>query len=102
MRTILSVEKNSTSYDDVKKIIVQSGILISEIISGGSKNDNTFGRRWAIENNIPMVLFKPNRNQEMIARAEALIGIWSNSQGEMKDLLSRAAKHNLRIFITRV
>ena len=102
MRTILSVEKGSTSYEEVQKIIVESSVLITEVLSGGSKSDDSFGRRWAKENNIPIKLFKPNRNEEMVNKAEALIGIWRNAEGEMKDLLSRANKHNLKIFITRV
>ncbi len=102
MKTILSVEKDSTSYEEVKKIIALSGIKISEVLSGGSKSDSTFGRRWARENNVPIKLFKPNRNEEMSTTAQALIGIWKNADGEMKDLLSRAIKQNLAIFITRV
>jgi antitoxin component of RelBE/YafQ-DinJ toxin-antitoxin module len=102
MRTILSVEKNSASYEEVQKIIAESGVLIHEVISGGSKSDDSFGRRWARENNVPIKLFKPNRNEEMIANAEALIGIWKNAEGEMKDLLSRATKRDIKIFITRV
>jgi antitoxin component of RelBE/YafQ-DinJ toxin-antitoxin module len=102
MRTIISIEKDSISYDDAKKIIDESGVGISEVISGGSKSDSSFGRRWARENNVPVKLFKPNRNEEMTAIAEALVGIWKNVEGEMKDLLSRANKKNLKIFITRV
>ena len=102
MRTILSVEKDSTSYEEVQKIIAESSVLITEVISGGSKSDDSFGRRWAKEHDVPIRLFKPNRNEEMVNSAEALIGVWKNAEGEMKDLLSRANKRNLKIFITRV
>lgn len=102
MRTILSIEKNSTSYEEFKKIITESGIPISEVISGGLKNDNAFGHRWAVEHNIPISVFRVNRNESMVTNAEAMIGMWKNIDGEMKDLLSRANKHSLKIFITKV
>lgn len=102
MRTILSVEKNSISYEEMQLIIAESGVSIDEVVSGGSKSDDAFGRRWAKENGIPIKLFKPNRNEEMVANADALVGIWRNAEGEMKDLLSRATKRDLKIFITRV
>ena len=102
MRTILSVEKNSISYEELQTIIAESGVPIKEVLSGGSKSDDAFGRRWARENDIPIKLFRPNRNEEMVSNADALVGIWRNAEGEMKDLLSRATKRNLKIFITRV
>lgn len=102
MKAILSIEKNSASYGEIESIIKESGIKISEIIMGGAKSDIEIGQRWAKENSVPIKMFRPNRNEQMITGAEVLIGIWKNSGGEMKDLLSRAAKHNLKIFIVRV
>ena len=102
MRIILSVEKDSTNYDEVNQIIAESGFQVSEILTGGSRNDSSFGRRWAREHNVPVKLFKPNKNEQMTDCADGLIAIWRNAEGEMKDMLSRASKKSLKIFITRV
>jgi hypothetical protein len=102
MKVILSIEKNSSNYAEIEKVIKESGIKAVEVILGGATNDIEMGRLWAAQNSIPIKTFRPNRNEEMVIEAGALIGIWKNTNGEMKDLLSRATKHNLKIFIVRV
>jgi len=102
MRTIISIEKNTISYEEFEKIIQETKIPIQEIVIGGRKVDIEFGKRLAETLKVPIRIFKPNKNEQMVKRADTLIGIWKNADGEMKDILSRANRCGLKIMIRMV
>jgi len=102
MKTIFSIEKNSINYDELKNIIHKSGLVISEVLSGGARVDVDICKKWAAENHVPVKIFKTNKNADMINNAEILVAVWKNVDGEMRDILSRANKRNLKFFIQMV
>lgn len=70
---------------------------ITEIISGGARGADSLAEQYAYDNNIKMVVFKPDwskgrsagliRNHDIISNADAVIAFW--------DKQSKGTKHSI-------
>ncbi len=109
MKIIVAGGRSVVDYSIVKNAIVESGLEISEIVSGKAKGVDAFGERFAEENNIPVVGFPaqwklygraagPKRNEEMAKYADACIVIWDGKSKGSKSMIKNAKKHNLVVF----
>lgn len=60
---------------------------ITCLVSGGAKGIDTLAEKWADENNIPKIIFKPNydkygrgapliRNRKIVREADLIVAIW--------------------------
>ena len=96
MKVIIAGSRSIVNYSLIKKLISESHLDITEIVSGGARGVDRLGEKYARENNIPIKQFLPDwenlgkvaaiiRNQEMAFYADALIAIW--------DSKSRGTKH---------
>lgn len=80
-------------YPLVEKAVKKSGYEVTEVVCGEAKGADTWGKKWAFANKIPVKSFPadwdehgrragPIRNKEMGDYADALIVfIWPNSRG---------------------
>jgi hypothetical protein len=87
----------------IEDAIRKSGFNITEEVCGMAAGADSYGAKWAYQNNIPIKKFPadwethgkaagPIRNQEMADYADALIVfIWNGSRGS-QDMLSRMEK----------
>jgi hypothetical protein len=108
MRTIIAGCRDIENEILVFGAIVQSGICITEVVSGGAKGVDRLGEEWADRNNIPVKLFPaqwkehgkaagPIRNDAMAIYANALIAIWDGQSRGTKNMIDNAIKYKLKI-----
>ena len=75
------------NYEMLENEILKLNLKISSIISGGAKGADTLAERWANENNIPIILFKPDwkkygraaglrRNESIIESCDYCLAFW--------------------------
>lgn len=90
---------------------------ITEVLSGKAQGVDTLGERWAEKHGIPVKDFPAGwrdadgvldrsaghrRNEQMAVYAEALVAVWDGQSPGTADMIRRARKHRLEIFIFRV
>jgi hypothetical protein len=86
---------------------------ITEIISGGAKGADSLGFDWAISNNIPTKIFKPDwakygkgagfiRNKDIINNSEYVIAFWDGNSKGTKNSIELAKKLNKELKIIYV
>lgn len=110
MKTIIAGTRDATDYSLIEESVKQSGFLITEVVSGCARGIDTLGEQWAQNNGIPVKRFPadwnrfkksagPIRNQQMAEYSEALIAIPSPTSRGTVDMINRARKLNLKVFI---
>lgn len=129
MKTIIAGSRDITDYNTVAMAIKNSGFKITEVVSGQARGVDTVGEVWAKSNGIPIKTFKPNwdditadgavvktnkygkkynamagfqRNQEMADYADALIAIWKAKSSGTGDMIERARKAGLKVYIKEI
>lgn len=91
-----------------------SGFIITELISGAAEGIDTLAARMALEDGIPVRQFPAQwrvngqidrlagfkRNELMARNADALIAIWANGSSGTKDMIDRARRHALAVYVS--
>lgn len=106
MRTIVAGSRSITDYEIVKKAIEESGIEVTEVVSGCARGVDQLGERWAEENDVPVKRFPADwkrygrvagmkRNSEMVAYAEAMIPVWDGKSRGTADTIKKARRKGL-------
>lgn len=110
----------------ISNTINKYDIQVTEIVSGCAGGVDALGEQWALENDIPVdpypaewddvtapnALVKTNkwdkeynaragfqRNELMANNGDILIAIWDGKSRGTKDMISRATKHGLLVYI---
>lgn len=110
MKTIIAGSRLITSFAIVAEAIEASGFHITEVVSGGAPGVDALAEKWAEQNGIPVKQFPadwdrygrkagPIRNQAMAEYGEALIAVWDGKSRGTRDMIRRARKHGLRVFV---
>jgi len=110
MKVIVAGSRTITDYNLVKKAIELSiekkGWAITEVVCGMAKGVDTFGMRWAYENNV-QVDKKPAdwdlhgnaagfiRNKEMAQYADACIVLYDGKSKGSANMIKQAKEHGL-------
>lgn len=91
----------------IKKFI--DPIFINLIISGGAKGADKLGERFAQENNIETLIFKPNwklgkgagmiRNKDIIENSDLIFVFWNGISKGTKNSFNLAKKLNKQIYL---
>ena len=113
MKVIIAGGRHYYNYEVVKEVIKESDYQIDELVCGCATGVDSLGERWAKENNIPIHRFSANwdehgraagpiRNQKMAEYADGLIAVWDGKSIGTKDMISRANKKKLSLFVHRV
>ncbi len=74
---------------------------------------DSLAEKWAIENDIPVELYKPNwkrygrgaglkRNIEMLEVADALITVWNGKTRGTAHIIREARKRKLKVYVKTV
>ena len=109
MRVIIAGSRTIFDYNQVKSFIQSLNLNIKQIISGSCKGVDLLGERFAEENNIEKVVFKPEwgkygdkagpiRNEKMAQYADALILIWDGKSKGSKNMKKLSQYYELLIF----
>lgn len=116
MKTIIAGSRTITDYRWVAGAIADSGIVVTEVVSGGCRGVDAFGERWARERGIAVRVFKPDwdrhgkaagpiRNRQMIdyvGPSGALVAVWDGQSRGTADVIRQAQAAGLRVFTYRV
>lgn len=111
MKTIIAGSRSITNYDDVLGIVADSGFVITEVVSGRAKGVDRIGEQIANDYNIlPIKEFPADwdryslaagklRNAQMAEYADALIAIWDGYSKGTRDMIDRAKRRGLKVYI---
>jgi len=108
MYTIIAGSRTITNMVELETAVKASGFTITKVACGGASGVDSLGASYAMSNNIPIVLFKPDwdtygkaagpiRNQLMAESAEALILIYDGKSRGSADMLIKATAKGLKI-----
>jgi hypothetical protein len=110
LKTIVAGSRSVSDYQVVRDAIVESEILISEVVSGTARGVDKLGENYARIHNLPIAYFPADwdihgkkagylRNQKMADYAEALVAIWDGESKGTKSMIDIARKKGLRVFV---
>lgn len=123
MRTIIAgsraigrLSARTWNYDYLKELVrravLESGIEITAVISGGAGGPDRAGEIWAEDTKTPMKQFKPNwrlgrgaglaRNGDMVATADALIAIHDGESKGTLDTIEKMKRARKKVFVLNV
>ena len=102
-----------TAFNHLNTAIKESGFDISEVVSGAARGADRLGEEWASLNHIPITRMYaewrrfgrgagPIRNEQMAKYGEALIALWYNKSSGTMDMINRAVKNKLQVYIYEV
>lgn len=100
-RTFNDYELLKKHLDDIH---IQTPITL--IVSGGAKGADTFGEKWANENNIETLIIKPDwnkygkcagfaRNKDIVLNSEQVVVFWDNISTGTLHSINVAEVHNI-------
>lgn len=116
MKTIIAGSRNVSDIKIVQAALWNArsaGILITEVVSGGCRGVDGLGERLAREHGFPITVFGadwdthgraagPIRNTKMADYADALIAVWDGKSRGTFDMISKARKRKLLVYIERI
>lgn len=109
MKIIIAGSRTITQYDILEYAIQQSGLTISEVVSGCANGVDKLGMMYARNNNLPLKKFPVDWNQfgksagfkrniDMAKYADALLAIWDQQSRGTLHMIQTAKKHNLIVY----
>jgi hypothetical protein len=80
------------------------------VVSGGANGADSLGERWARENNIQTLIFKPDwkkygksagfiRNEDIIKNSDFVVAFWDEISKGTKSSIDLAIKHDIPVRI---
>lgn len=112
MKTIIAGSRHGFALSDVNDALRKCpwSDTITEVVSGKAPGVDTLGEIWAKQNLIKVIPFPADwslpynsgghkRNQEMADYADALIAIWDGKSSGTEDMIKRARKKGLVVYI---
>lgn len=110
MRTIVAGSRTITSSAIVYRAIAESNIPISVVLSGCAQGVDSLGEVWASDHGVPVESCPADwdtygqtaglrRNSLMVSKAEALVAVWDGKSPGTRDVIAKAKRAGLRVFI---
>lgn len=107
-RTFLDYELLS---DTIKNYLSENNLIIKSVVSGGAKGADTLAEKFALENTIEMIVFKPDwkrfgkragfmRNTLIIENSDIVFAFWDGKSSGTKDSIEKAKSLNKKVIIT--
>jgi len=113
MRTIIAGSRDNVVYAHLLAALEEIDWAPSVVISGTARGADTFGERWAGENDVPVERFPADwnthgksagyiRNSEMAQKAEALVALWDGSSKGTMHMINLATKAGLKVHVYNI
>ena len=126
MKVIIAGSRKITNINYLYKALQASEFEVTEVVSGGAKGIDAMGEKWAKLHEVPIKRFNAQwtnlshkdakikkrndgteydllagfrRNQAMADYADALLAIWDGKSGGTQDMINKAIKGNLKIYL---
>jgi hypothetical protein len=111
MKVAVIGSRTFDDYELVKETL--STFTISLLVSGGAKGADSLGERYANENNITTLIFKPDwkkhgpaagpiRNTDIVNNADTIIAFWNGESRGTKDSITKAEKLGKEVIIIKI
>jgi hypothetical protein len=111
MKVAVIGSRTFDDYELVKETL--SSIDITLLVSGGAKGADSLGERYANENNITTLIFKPDwkkhgpaagpiRNTDIVNNADTIIAFWNGESRGTKDSITKAEKLGKEVIIIKI
>ncbi len=113
MRVIIAGSRSITDPKHIAEAVRQSEFPITEVVSGGARGVDRLGEAWARKHGIPVTVFPadwerhgraagPLRNTQMAEYGEALIAVWDGKSRGTLDMIRKAKKYGLKVFVLKL
>lgn len=110
MRVIIAGSRECQDYSLVLDAIKASNFEITQVVSGGARGVDKLGEQWALEQDVSVRVFPANwdkfsnsagpiRNSQMADYANALIAIWDGKSKGTSDMIKKATKLGLKVYV---
>jgi len=110
LKTIIAGSRGITSLSLIEKAIEESGITITEVVSGTARGVDTLGEEWAQQRGIPVKRFPAKwdtfgraagykRNVDMAEYGEVLIALWDSVSKGTKHMIDIAKAKGLKVYV---
>ncbi len=109
MKVIVAGSRSVKDLPVVERVIAASGFEITELVSGNAAGVDLLGEVWAIVRGKAIKRFPANwslgmtagfqRNQLMAEYAEALVAVWDGKSNGTRDMIDRATKMGLKVYV---
>jgi hypothetical protein len=104
----------SRGFNDYELVVrTLSNLNITLLISGGAKGADSLGERYANENDIQTLIFKPDwekhgkaagmiRNTNIVDNSELIVAFWDQISKGTKDSIDKAKKLGKKIVVINI
>lgn len=110
MRTIIAGSRSIDQYKHVLEATAACGWKPSVVLCGGARGADAWGKLWATKRGIPVEDYPadwtahgkaagPIRNEQMAARADALIALWDGESQGTKHMIELAKKRGMAVYV---
>lgn len=110
MKTIIAGSRDVSNYKYIELAMQKINWKVTEVVSGMAKGVDTYGLRWAHENQLPVMKFPadwnthgksagPIRNGKMAEYADALVAIWDGKSLGTKNMIRQARDRGLKVAV---
>jgi predicted Rossmann fold nucleotide-binding protein DprA/Smf involved in DNA uptake len=112
MRVIIAGMRTFTDYDVVESAVVDSGFVVTAVVSGKATGVDYLGEKYAEKYGLPVHEYPadwnrfkraagPIRNAQMAANADALVAVWNGVSSGTKNMIDQAIKRGLKVYVKR-
>lgn len=113
MKVIIAGSRTINNYSLVEQAVEESGLEITEVVSGMASGIDMLGVMWATNNNVDYAEFPADwkkygksagfiRNREMADYADALICVWDGVSRGSKNMISIATSLDMPVYIKQI
>ncbi len=110
MKTIIAGSRGITQLRFVEEAVAESGLTITEVVSGTARGVDKLGEEWALQHSIPIKRFPADwdfygkaagyvRNAHMAEYGEALIALWDGVSKGTKNMIDIAKEKGLKVYV---
>jgi len=110
MKVAVIGSRNFNDYELVKETLTKLDITL--LVSGGAKGADSLGERYANENNITTLIFKPDwerhgrgagmiRNTDIVKNSDIVVAFWDGSSKGTLDSIRKVEKLNKGLMIIK-
>jgi len=112
MKLAIIGSRGFSDYQLLESTLEQYKDKITEVVSGGAKGADSLGERWANNNNIPTIIFKPDwdkygkkagylRNVDIVKNSDGVIAFWDGESRGTQHSFTLCTKLNKPLKIIR-
>ena len=113
MKIAIIGSRNFNNYKLLIETLIPYKTKISLVVSGAAKGADSLGEKWAIENNIPTLIFPADwdkhgkragfiRNEDIIKNCDGVIAFWDGESKGTAHSLSLAEKFKKPIKLVKI